>query len=221
MKKLRYTVRFYTVHDLDLITFIFTHDFDIMRAIYTCIKAFAKGEAFIIKIPPIRDKAMPELKKAYTKSLILDPDKDADAVQMLERIVPGKRNNFIKNLLRIYLMYPFSEMFFENENDLKYFENKLSIFRKGTREVRAGKTKKQIEDIKAEKSKSELSSQERNNSDGKSINEKSELGSLLAEDSPNSDMDKNDLNTENSIDSGNNTNEEDILSIIDGLGADI
>ena len=142
MSKIRYTIRLYRLHDLDLITFIMTHEFDIMHAIYSSVSAFAKGEAFLISIPPINNSEMPQLRRVYTKTLILDTEKDALTISMLNRISPGKRNNFIKNLLRLYLMYPFSESFFKSPEDLQYFEEKLKVFRTGQREVRAGRLKK-------------------------------------------------------------------------------
>lgn len=141
MAKARYLVRLYSSHDLDLVTFTLTHDFDIIRAMYSSLKAFAKGEQFIIKIPPAV-RALPGLKRVYAKVLFLDPEKDKDAVELLEAIVPGKRNNFLKNLLRLYLAYPFSECFFESADDLELFERKLSVFRQGRREVMAGKTRR-------------------------------------------------------------------------------
>lgn len=142
MSKIRYTIRLYRLHDLDLITFIMTHEFDIMHAIYSSVSAFAKGEAFLISIPPINNSEMQQLRRVYTKTLILDTEKDALTISMLNRISPGKRNNFIKNLLRLYLMYPFSESFFKSPEDLQYFEEKLKVFRTGQREVRAGRLKK-------------------------------------------------------------------------------
>ena len=142
MSKIRYTIRLYRLHDLDLITFIMTHEFDIMHAIYSSVSAFAKGEAFLISIPPINNSEMPQLRRVYTKTLILDTEKDALTISMLNRISPGKRNNFIKSLLRLYLMYPFSESFFNSPEDLQYFEEKLKVFRTGQREVRAGRLKK-------------------------------------------------------------------------------
>ena len=142
MSKIRYTIRLYRLHDLDLITFIMTHEFDIMHAIYSSVSAFAKGEAFLISIPAINNSEMPQLRRVYTKTLILDTEKDALTISMLNRISPGKRNNFIKNLLRLYLMYPFSESFFKSPEDLQYFEEKLKVFRTGQREVRAGRLKK-------------------------------------------------------------------------------
>lgn len=139
MAKVRYTIRFYTMHDLDLITFTLTHDFDIVKAIYSSVTAFAKGEAFIISVPPLVRDDMPEKQRVFVKALVLDSDKDHEAIEMIDRITPGRRNNFFKNLLRLYLLYPFSEYFVDDPADLGFFESKLAAFRNG-REVRAGKT---------------------------------------------------------------------------------
>ena len=138
MSTVRYPIRLYASHDLDLVTFTLTHEFDIRSAMYSALKAFARGEAFIITIPPsVRE--LPELRRVYSKSLSLDTEKDADAISILNKIVPGKRNNFLKNLLRLYLAYPFSECFFEDETDQAEFEQKLSGIRSGRKKVRAGK----------------------------------------------------------------------------------
>lgn len=140
MAKVRYLVRFYTSHDLDLVTFTLTHDFDILRAMYSAITAFAKGESFIIQVPPAT-RAVPEsMRRIYTKGLLLDTEKDREAIRVLDMVVPGKRNSFLKNLLRIYLMYPFSECYFESPEGLAFCEKQLEACREGRRIVRAGKT---------------------------------------------------------------------------------
>lgn len=142
MAKVRYLVRFYTSHDLDLVTFTLTHDFDILRAMYSALTAFAKGESFIIQVPPAT-RAVPEsMRRIYTKGLLLDTEKDKEAIRVLDMVVPGKRNSFLKNLLRIYLMYPFSECFFEDPEGLAFCEKQLEACREGRRTVRAGKAGK-------------------------------------------------------------------------------
>lgn len=148
MGEVRYPIRLYTYHDLDLVTFTLTHDFDIRRAIYCALKAFSKGEAFLIQIPPAV-RSVTKFQRYYTKILILDTEEDQDVIELLNLVEPGRRNNFLKNLLRLYLAYPFSEYFFRDEKSQKLFENKLEPFRKGQREVRAGKTKaKSVSDKK-------------------------------------------------------------------------
>lgn len=140
MGEVRYPIRLYTYHDLDLVTFTLTHDFDIRRAIYCALKAFSKGEAFLIQIPPaVRN--VTKFQRYYTKILILNTEEDEDVIELLNMVEPGRRNNFIKNLLRLYLFYPFSEYFFRDKDAQRLFEEKLEPLRRGKREVQAGKTK--------------------------------------------------------------------------------
>lgn len=130
-------MRFYRAHDLDLITFIETHEFNIMHAIYCSLTALSKGEAFVIKIPPRRTE-MPQLSRIYNRTLILDTEKDMGAIEILSRIEPGYRNSFLKNLLRQYLCYPMSEEFLLTQSDADYFYNLFAPLREGRREASAG-----------------------------------------------------------------------------------
>lgn len=111
-EKIRYTVRLYRLHDLELITFAIAHQFNIIGAMYASLHAFAKGETFVFQIPPRKTDSLPALKRVYIKVLTLDAEKDKDAVEILSRIVPGCRNSFLKNLLRMYLCSPLSEEYF-------------------------------------------------------------------------------------------------------------
>lgn len=139
MAKIRYTIRLYRIHDLDLITFIETHEFNIVKAIYSSLGAFSKGEHFVIEVPPKRKSAMPNLKRVYQKPLYLDTDKDRNAIEILNKIEKGYRNNFLKNLLRLYLCVPVSESFLVNEHDSNFFYEKFNIFKKGKKVAKAGK----------------------------------------------------------------------------------
>ena len=182
-----------------------THEFDIMHAIYSSVTAFAKGEAFLISIPPLTKTEMPQLRRVYTKTLILDTEKDELTISMLDRISPGTRNNFFKNLLRLYLMYPFSECFFNSSEDLHFFEDKLKVFRTGQREVRAGKLKK------SRYQKKELSSQKSiEKKSVKGINQSANKGSieLYADVSQDSD-------------NGFEADDQDVLALFNGLGGNV
>ena len=158
MAKIRYTVRLYRLHDLDLITFAESHEFNVISAIYSSLSAFAKGETFVIDIPPRRLKRIPPLNRVYIKALTLDSEKDRAAVEVLSQIAPGYRNSFMKNLLRLYLCAPLSEEFFrtvkkdkdmdcivyetpQQEIDQKSdeFFKRFEIFREGKKVFKAGK----------------------------------------------------------------------------------
>ena len=212
MSKKRYTIRLYRLHDLDLITFIMTHEFDIMNAIYSSVTAFAKGEAFLISIPPITQTEMPQLRRVYTKTLILDTEKDELTISMLDRVSPGTRNNFFKNLLRLYLMYPFSECFFNSSEDLHFFEEKLKVFRTGQREVRAGKLKK------SRYPKKELSSQK---SIEKTSDKEDKYARLPINPSANKGSSEPYADVSQDSDKGFEAADDDVLALFNGLGGNV
>lgn len=151
MSKVRVTIRLYRIHDLDLITFVETHKLSMRKAMYCALTAFSKGEHFVINIPPLRDESF-KAKKVYSMYLILDSEKDSKSIEILNKIKEGNRNNFMKNLLRMYLCNPMSETFLENQDDMDFFYQKFSIFREGKRVADAGdetkKYKKALDDKK-------------------------------------------------------------------------
>lgn len=141
MAKVRYTMRFYRAHDLDLITFIETHEFNIMHAVYSALNAFVGGDVFVIEIPPERHVAG-EYQRVYNRALILDDKKDADAVALLSTVMPGYRNSFLKNLLRLYLCCPFSEEYFLSREGAEKAIEMTEVFRKNRRTAQAGTIRK-------------------------------------------------------------------------------
>lgn len=142
MGKIRYTIRLYKAHDLDLITFAETHEFNIVKAIYSALVSFSKKEAFVIDIPPRKHKNFLNDKRVYVKTLTLDDKDDAKAIEILDKIKQGYRNNFLKNLLRQYLCNPISEEFLNDKSEMDYFYTMFSIFKEGKRIAKAGKVKK-------------------------------------------------------------------------------
>ena len=148
MAKVRYTMRFYRVHDLDIVTFIETHEFNISHAMYSALSAFSNGEAFVIKIPPRRRADLPQLRRVYSRALILDTEKDAKAISILSLIKPGYRNSFLKNLLRQYLCFPLSEEFLDDQESVSYFDDLFSVFRKDRKVAEAGSLIKETKEKK-------------------------------------------------------------------------
>lgn len=143
MAKVRYTMRFYRVHDLDIVTFIETHEFNISHAMYSALSAFSRGDVFVIRVPPRRKADLPQLRRVYSRALILDTEKDAEAISILSLIKPGYRNSFLKNLLRQYLCFPLSEEFLDDQETVSYFDDLFSVFRKDKRIAEAGSLKKE------------------------------------------------------------------------------
>lgn len=139
MGKVKYRIRLYRVHDLDLITFIETHEFNLTKGVYCALTAFSHSDFFIINIPPKREKNLEIKKRVYSKQLSLDEEKDAKAIEIMNKIAPGYRNNFLKNLLRQYLCTPISETFLNDELDSQFFYSKFEIFKTGKRRANSGK----------------------------------------------------------------------------------
>ena len=138
MGKFRQTIRLYRVHDLDLITFMETHEFNITKAIYCALTAFSNNDYFVIEIPPKRVNELCINNKVYARQLILDEDKDYKAIELLSKIKKGGRNNFLKNLLRMYLCNPIAESYLENEADIYDFLKKFEIMKQNRRRANAG-----------------------------------------------------------------------------------
>ena len=115
MSKKRYTIRLYQRHDMDLITFCELYEVSFARAAYCVLKSFVKGETFVLAIPPKKMNSDDELKHLYHKKLILDTEKDKDVIALLENVLPGYKNSFIKNLLRQYIRMPATELYMKSE----------------------------------------------------------------------------------------------------------
>ena len=108
MGKVKKLIRLYRAHDLDLITFIESHEFDFLKAVYCALNAFANDELFVIYIPPRRETEIKLNTRHYRKTLTLDEEKDKKAIEILNKISDGHINNFLKNLVRQYLCVPMS-----------------------------------------------------------------------------------------------------------------
>ena len=138
MSKKRYTIRLYQRHDMDLITFCELYEVSFARAAYCVLKSFVKGETFVLAIPSKKMNSDDELKHLYHKKLILDTEKDKDVIALLENVLPGYKNSFIKNLLRQYIRMPATELYMKSEEayeEIHLLENSL---KKGTRVANAG-----------------------------------------------------------------------------------
>lgn len=132
----KYHIRLYKIHDLDLITFIEERQFILCKAVYACLKAFCNGKVFVISQPPKQTSGR-GYKRVYQQILKLDTETDQDEIQLLDAIAPGYRNNFLKNLLRLYLACPATELFFRQ--DPGPWMDKFEVFRDGRRQAAVGR----------------------------------------------------------------------------------
>ena len=150
-----YTISMYKVHDLDLITYMMSYEFNITHAAYCALKAFAKHELFIIKTPPRVPVTiqMDDIKHVYRKTMILYEDRDPEVIALLDMIKNGYKNNFIKNILRQYLCIPLTPSFLKDPQDMDVFSEYFHIFREGKREAAAGLKKGRSKDRKTREKK--------------------------------------------------------------------
>lgn len=150
-----YTISMYKVHDLDLITYMMSYEFNITHAAYCALKAFAKHELFIIKTPPRVPVTiqMDDIKHVYRKTMILYEDRDPEVIALLDMIKNGYKNNFIKNILRQYLCIPLTPSFLKDPQDMDIFSEYFHIFREGKREAAAGLKKGRSKDRKTREKK--------------------------------------------------------------------
>ena len=140
-KRVYQKIRLYKAHDLDLISFLDSHHMDFRKAVYCSLTAFAKGELFVIKIPPRIPNPGP-LRRKYEFNLSLNPETDRAVIDMIDGITNGYKNNFIKNLLRMYLCTPISAEFLKDPSRLSLFEEKFRMFKRGRRIADAAKVKR-------------------------------------------------------------------------------
>lgn len=141
MKRISKTIRLYKKHDLDLISFLDTHNMNFRKAVYCALTAFAKGDVFVIKIPPRVESPKP-LRKKYDFRLLLNPETDRAVIDMLDGIEDGYKNNFIKNILRMYLCTPVTSEFLKDPAKIDEFETRFNMFKKGRRVADAARVKK-------------------------------------------------------------------------------
>lgn len=138
MGKVQYMIRLYRAHDLDLVALLERREFSIQRAAYAALKAYCGGQAFVISQPPAKT-VQGKIKRTYGRKLILDSEKDAEVIEVLEKITKGYRNNFIKNILRLYIREPLTESFLIDESQQESFHHSFEIFKEGVPVRQAGK----------------------------------------------------------------------------------
>ena len=124
-------IRLYHYHDLDLVSLYREGRISIPKAVKFTLNAFARKR--YVRLETVDKKCEKIAKPVYMFNIILDEKKDKDAIDLLNKIDKGYRNNFIKQLLRVYLCFVLPGCYTAQEN-LGYFsEREKGIF--GEREV--------------------------------------------------------------------------------------
>ena len=138
MAKKRLKIRLYSPHDLDLIALMLNYEIDLRVALYCAATAFSKHEFYAIDLPRKRENAL-KTKRVYHVDLLLDTEKDEKLLDILEQIMPGYRNNFMKNILRLYLCYPITDSFLIDKEQFPAFQKLFEIFTKERKVIEAGR----------------------------------------------------------------------------------
>ena len=101
MVDLKIRIRLYHYHDLDLVSLYREGRISIPKAVKLTLNAFARKR--YVRLETVDKKCEKIAKPVYMFNIILDEKKDKDAIDLLNKIDKGYRNNFIKQLLRVYL----------------------------------------------------------------------------------------------------------------------
>lgn len=136
-----YEVKIYSAHDCDLYSIHMLYRFNFPKAIYCSLNAFLKKQAVAIKMPERRKNA-PARRKLYRTTLILDDQKNAELVHLLDSIRQGYRNCFIKNILRLYLFSPGTEAFFVSGEAFENVSPLMLQMREGQKLINAAEKRK-------------------------------------------------------------------------------
>lgn len=109
----RFIMRLYRIHDLDLLYLYKNPNFNFHKFLYRCLENFfLEDKPFVASLPPGRDDiAEPKLVTPISVSI-----KNDIIIEGLSKIDEGKRNIFIKTLMRCYIEFPNFSYFSINYN---------------------------------------------------------------------------------------------------------
>lgn len=110
------TVRIYKRHDPDLVSLVENYEFDIKKAVYCALSGYMKKEAFVISLPPKREKPYKTGGRIIRGDLRLDDTQDEALIKFINQIPSGERNCTIKTVLRLYLRLPVNEEWARDNN---------------------------------------------------------------------------------------------------------
>ena len=118
-------VRLYHYHDLDLVSLYREGRLSVSKAAKIALNSFAQKKYFIMEAK--EKKAEKVAKPVYMFNIVLNEKKDRDAIELLNKIEKGYRNNFIKQLLRLYLRYEIPDCYISSENAGYFIEREKGL----------------------------------------------------------------------------------------------
>lgn len=137
-KKVRVEIKLYTYHDMDLVALYKTGQIVFPETTRQVLNSYANKEVYrVIPLPPNEKKVLKYSNDAYKKFyhyyVLLDEKEDKAAIDLIEHIEPGFRNNFIKAILRQYLCGLFSSAY-STEQSAKFFNEMSRLIQSGREE---------------------------------------------------------------------------------------
>ena len=127
MFDLKIRIRLYHYHDLDLVSLYREGRLSIPKAVKYSLNAFA--EKRYVRLETNNKKCEKIARPVYTFNIILNEKKDKKAIELLDKIDKGFRNNFMKQLLRVYLGFALPECYMTAENLVYFSERENEIFK--------------------------------------------------------------------------------------------
>lgn len=121
MGDLKIRIRLYHYHDLDLVSLYREGRISISKAAKYVLNAFAQKRYTGLEVGC--KKCEKTARPVYMFNIVLDEKKDKDAIDLLNKIEKGFRNNFIKILLREYLCFTLPECYI-SKKDISYFSER-------------------------------------------------------------------------------------------------
>ena len=127
MFDLKIRIRLYHYHDLDLVSLYREGRLSIPKAVKYSLNAFA--EKRYVRLETNNKKCEKVARPVYTFNIILNEKKDKKAIELLDKIDKGFRNNFMKQLLRVYLGFAMPDCYTSAENLAYFLEREKEIFK--------------------------------------------------------------------------------------------
>lgn len=126
--KKRIPLRLYRQHDMDLIILLLNKDFGFTKAMKRALHCYGK-EPYFFSVPALDEFGINrEIKYVYKRELVLDSEREADIIELLDRVKPLYRNEFIKMVMRGSMIGPYAYGCLSGQNENINAENIILDF---------------------------------------------------------------------------------------------
>ena len=181
-------MKLYSYHDMDLVGLYKTGKIVFPETTRQILNSYAKKEVYRVKLLDTNYKRLARYpsdsyRKYYHYHVVLDEEKDADAIDLLNHITPGYRNNFIKVLLRQYLCGALLSAY-SVDGSAKLFREMSDLFQGDMEEREIKQTKTEVnQSLKKKHVKKDIQDKtgKKNNISKNNIRDKGNANSLKRE----------------------------------------